>query len=298
MLAILLKILSVIGIILLILLGIVLLLLLLVLFFPITYKIYGNKKAEDILARIKADWLFGFLRLRFYYPDPGNVLVKLLCFTIYDSKAESVPSEGKSEVQQKPQETNENPSPSGDEKQQPATNNATVTDMEAAPNNHSEKEKKSLKQLILEKYDKIKYTIQKIYDKIKHILENISFYKELFMEEETKALLGHARKRLVKIVRKIFPKKLKADLLYGADSPDTTGYVLAAYSVLIPNIRKPYYIHFTPDFSQAILEGEIDAKGHITVFSILINVLAVVLDKRLRRLIHKIKRHSLKQKKS
>ena len=82
--AIILKILSILGIILLVLLGILLVAILLILFFPITYKAYGKKEADNISAWVKANWLFGLVRLRFAYPEPGNVTVKALFFTIYD----------------------------------------------------------------------------------------------------------------------------------------------------------------------------------------------------------------------
>lgn len=307
MLAILLKILSIIGIVLLILLGIILVLLILVLFFPITYKIHGNKKAEDIIAKIKINWLFGLLRFRFLYPEPGNAVVKFLCFKIYDSKKE--PKNNKrvpKSTETKPSSTKEatEDDVSADAKEPDIPNqvvseiNISETDAIEQDSFTNTNEKKSILQRISEKYNKIKYTIQKIYDKMKYILRNILYYKELLQEEETKALLKHAWTRLVKILKRICPKKLKADILFGAETPDTTGYVMAVYGMLLPHIRKPCDITFTPDFSQAVLEGEINAKGNITVFCILINLLPVLFDKRLRILIHKIKKYQAKQNKA
>lgn len=303
MLAILLKILSIIGIVLLILLGIILVLLLLVLFVPITYKIYGNKKSEDIRAKIKTNWLFGLLRFRFLYPEPGNAVVKFLCFKIYDSKKEPTTNK-KSLKAAEPKSSHAEEEVSEDAKE-PVVPNQVVSEINISETDALEQdfltdtnEKKSIFQRISEKYNKIKYTIQKIYDKIKYILKNISYYKDLLQEEETKALLKYAWTRLVKILKRICPKKLKADILFGAESPDTTGYVMAVYGMLLPHIRKPCDINFTPDFSQAVLEGEINAKGSITVFCILINVLPVLFDKRLRILIHKIKKYQAKQNKA
>ena len=86
MLDIILKILCVLGIVLLVLLGVVLVTLLLVLFFPVSYRLQGKKNSRELTALAKVSWLFGLLRLRYCYPEPGNIVVKLLCFTVYDSK--------------------------------------------------------------------------------------------------------------------------------------------------------------------------------------------------------------------
>ena len=79
-----LSVLRIIGLVLLILLGIILFLLLLILFMPIVYRIRGEKQ-EEIKAEAKVRWLFGLLRVSFVYPDPGQLQVKVLCFTVYDS---------------------------------------------------------------------------------------------------------------------------------------------------------------------------------------------------------------------
>jgi len=77
-----LKILAVLGVLLLILLGAVLLLLLLVLFVPVTYKVKGVKNSEKAELSARARWMFGLLRVRYAYPEPGRLTVKILWFTL------------------------------------------------------------------------------------------------------------------------------------------------------------------------------------------------------------------------
>ena len=89
MLAIILKLLSILGIVLLILLGVGLITLLLILFFPIGYCIDGVKDPQTTRLKIKVRWLFGLLRGGVIYPRPGQLVVKLLWFTLFDSKAAS-----------------------------------------------------------------------------------------------------------------------------------------------------------------------------------------------------------------
>lgn len=80
-----LRILVVLGIILLFLLGLLLCALLLVLFFPITYRISGEKSATALSVDVRANWLFHLLRVRYAYPEPGALKVKLLWITLFDS---------------------------------------------------------------------------------------------------------------------------------------------------------------------------------------------------------------------
>ncbi len=322
MLAILFNILSVLGIILLVLLGILLIVLLLVLFVPISYRIYGSKNTEAMLVKINVNWLFGLLRIRFVYPEPGKVVAKLLCFTIYDSSAskEKLESKKTDSVEKKKQSDADEAekevcwesltiSESSDGSEEGHTQNVSTGKISgsdhcgAATENAASGDTKNIesdklsffqdiKQYILKKYEKIKYTILRIYDKIKKILENLAFYKELLQEEDTKALLRHAKRRVMGILKKLRPRRLKAEILFGTGSPDTTGYVLGVYGILSPQFRKPCYVNLTPDFTQAVFRGELDAAGYITVFCILSNGILLLLDKRLRMLIHKIKKHN------
>ena len=291
MLAIILTVLSIIGIILLILLGVLVLILLLVLVFPISYKIRGNKTKENIFVSLKAKWLFGFIRVKYDYPKPGTVKVKLLFFDLLKKKEES--EKTSTETINKSLEKQE----SGNVKEKPQNDNLekepaeAVTTLEAS-DVEDKSTKKSLRRKILEKYENIKYTIKKIYDKIKHIWENICFYKELLFHDDTKELIKHAFKRVGNILKKLKPKKLKADILFGTGEPDTTGYALGVYGILSPHIHKPSYVNLTPDFENKVIEGTIEAKGHIMIFTVLSNAVKLLLDKRLRRLYSKIKKHN------
>ena len=319
MLDIILKILSVLGIILLVLLAILLVAVLLILFFPITYKIFGKKKAEEMQAYVKANWLFGLLRVRFFYPDPGNIIVKILWFTVFDSSKTAKEEKAKEEASDANSDEKTSGKKSASEKNSSQENSAKSTPTSNDTNSQIEKlelsevdgiqtedtketsqnsgneqanpAKQTLSERILAKYEKIKCTILKIYDKIKDIAENIAFYKALFQDEQTVGLLNHALSRLGHILKSIRPRKLKGEILLGTGSPDTAGYAYGIYGMASAWLGNGICV--TPDFTQAILEGEIYGAGHITVFKLLWHSLRVVLDKRLQLLIHRIKTHKI-----
>ena len=298
------KILGVLGIILLILLCVIIVLLLLVLFYPVTYRVAGTKNSEAIKIKVKINWLLGLLRGRFLYPEPGNFVVKLLWFTLYDSSLASKEDGAKENVNekaQKVQSVEREATPKDAELEPDITEDRRTQEIQAdniSENVTTEPEEtntspKGIKGFLTAKYEKIKYTILKIYDKIKHIWENFTFYRDLWKDEQTQKLLEHAIFRLKKILRNIRPRRLKADIVFGTGEPDTTGYALAVYGILSPMLGK--HVNITPDFEQSILQGEFYMAGHITIFQVIFHSLMIVFDKRLRLLKARLDKHKRQQ---
>lgn len=374
MLDIILKILPVLGTILLILILLLLAALLLVLFFPVTYRLRGRKEGMDASPdaawqfSAKLDWLFGLLRVRYFFPEPGILKVKLLCFKLYEAKlppdGEGEEGHSKEEGQSKEKKHSKDKKYSKGKKQpkeekhskkethpvkesasaekdgsggesepgakgtiscehvgvpesercqgakvlgaeesrreepqpeKPAgEGKAGAEESEGEGNAGAEdaegEEKASTEEPgggILEKFQKIKYTICGIYDKIKEIWKNISYYSALLQEENTKQLYGYACQRLTKILKNIRPRRIRADILFGTGSPDTTGYVFGLYCMFYPALGAGCVV--TPDFERAVLEGRLEISGHITLFVLGVNLARLMLDKRLRLFISKLK---------
>ena len=132
-------------------------------------------------------------------------------------------------------------------------------------------------------------------DKIKNILENIAFYKNLWNDPDTQGLLKHAGKRFGHIWKRLRPRKLTVNATVGTGSPDTTGYLYGIYGMVLPKLGKGICI--TPDFEQAILEGDFKASGHFTAACVLFHSVRLLLDRRLRELLHKIRQYQKTQKK-
>lgn len=326
MMSIAIKILSILGILFLCLLGLVLLAFLLVLFFPIQYRVTGRKNEKKINLSVRVSWLFGLLRILFDFPDPGNILVKVLPITVFDSgklfgegtedgdKGDKNERKNKAEKKKSVENQSEiTASGEGFEKSESSENTDKIgktstdqTGQEAelqkekndqpgqdntvsqGQNDRDSQENISKKKGgFFKKFEKIKYTIRNIYDKIKNVWENISYYIELLRDEETKQLFNHAMFRIGKILKSIRPRKIRGNILFGTGAPDTTGYAYGVYGMLSPFIGDKLIV--TPDFTQTILEGEIYIAGHITIFTILWNGLKLLLDKKLRRFMKKMK---------
>ena len=320
MLTILFKILSILGILLLILLGIALVVILLVLFFPVCYKMSGKKNAEETQFAAKIKWLFGLVRVSYSYPVPGKLLAKVLFFTVYDSsekKKNSAPGEDthaapERDITEEARETSRTSEPSDASetsgqtllshdsdiaKTDPATDTEASADAKISveENPPVPQQETSTFGKIAGFFEKIRYTIRKICDKIKYILKNISFYRELWNDPDTKGLLQHAGKRIGHILKRLRPRKLNVNARAGTGSPDTTGYLYGIYGMILPKLGKGVCI--TPDFEQAILEGDFKASGHFTVACVLFHSARLLLDKRLQQLKLKIRTFQKNQKK-
>ncbi len=380
MLDMILQILAVLGIILLVLLAVFLTIVFLVLFFPVTYRIYGKKDEDGIRCSAKVKWLFGLLRARYSYPEWGHLTVKALCFTLFDAaipgdgmpKEERVFGETKKKAHRATKTKKEkNPTKvknttkvkditkekkvtrekntiaaesaveqgirndskmtdamksdciradgieSDSKKEDSIESNsksedgietiskkeegigATDLDMagadadsvgeEAAEALDSSEENNRAKGIgkIFLKFHKIKYTIYRIYDKIKKIWKNISYYIELLKEEETKQIFQYALFRSGKIWKHVRPRHIKADILFGTGSPDTTGYLYGAYCIVSSVMGISILV--TPDFEQAVFQGEVDVSGHITIWVLVWNGCKLLLDKKLRKFLKKLK---------
>lgn len=278
------SVLNILGIILLILLGLLAGILFLVLFFPLSYRVCGEKSGQGFWLTVKFHWLFGFLRGNCRYPEPGRIKVKALCFTLVDQKLEPDPKkrEGAEKEAGRKAKKKRRKKKSGQKRgggqidaeanqgdgEEPGGNRSGEGDAlekgvsgektspaESAPSAEGLSSGENLSGI-----GKIKRTICNLYDKIKEIWENIAYYRELFTV---------SAEALIKVLKSIRPRRIKADIRFGTGAPDTTGYVYGAYCMAAAGSRMAVWV--TPDFDEKVLEGEFDISGRITLWVLLVN---------------------------
>lgn len=332
MLTVVLSVLRVIGLILLIVLGIVLGLLLLVLFMPIVYKVHADKQegtglnTDGLTAYAKVRWFFGLIRASYCYPDPGNAVVKVLFFTVYDSGKETDEKTdreaeqetgkksgrkfGKKSEKAKKLRTEDKQGETSEESQAEIQADFVKTEVVEGPRTDTaqgmaedwiDQEKVSEHEAAWEeiraklrgeepesKFDKIIYTFRNTCDKISDIRENISYYRNVLEDEQTKRLFHHLLLRVGRTLKNIRPRKLQADIRFGTGAPDTTGYLFGLYGMFAYSLGKHFIL--TPDFERAALEGSFYARGHIMPVQVLWHGLMLVLDKKLWDFIARVKR--------
>lgn len=138
-----------------------------------------------------------------------------------------------------------------------------------------------------DKLNKIVNKITSVYNKVKDVILNIKYYLDILQEEDTKAMIQITLDALLDILKKLRPRKLIANAKIGFDTPDTTGKLYGLYWMFKPALGE--HVILEPVFEEKVIEGDIFFKGRITVFTILVNALKVVLDKRFKPLINKFK---------
>ena len=290
---ILLQILAIIGIIVLILVGILILLIGLVLFAPIRYRVEGeiDTTTKTYLGSGKATWLLHIISVTGGYPKPGTITIKIFGYPYKiiplgmseDTEKEDV-TETKTSDENITEEntTDENASAkSKDEVNTADNNNEQIKEKEPVADT---REKSSSEKW----YNKIIYTIRKLCDKIKEIWNTIQYYKDILDDKQTRLFMERSKKRIFKLLKAITPRHLQGQLQIGTGSPDTTGYLMAIYGMLVPYLDKQFTIQ--PDFETAVCVGKITAKGRIFLWTALIVVIGFATDKHLSVLQRKLKR--------
>ena len=275
-----LEILKWIGIVLLYLLLILLVVLLLVLFLPIKYYGEGTYNNEQRYALFKARWFWGLVSVKASFPQKPYLSVKVLWIELLKKQQEEAVKEEVPKTQRTEEKAAEKQSKIQTEKQleKPIEKNSE----KAAEKKPEPKEDASTQK------DEQQETKEPIFDKWIGIKEKIQYYIGIFNEQDTKELLAHCRVRIIKILKSIRPRKITFRGTVGFALPDTTGYLYGGYCMISSYLGK--HVILTPDFEKEIMDVTGSLKGHITVFVLAWNALQVYFDKRLMRLIAKLKK--------
>ena len=125
-------------------------------------------------------------------------------------------------------------------------------------------------------------------EKLQKIKEEVIFYKELWEDGNAKPFVQSALARVFHVVKNLLPRKVSGKLLFGAATPDVTGYVYGVYCMLRSTWPKRFPLEFSPDFESQVLEGELMIKGRFCIFTILVDALRIWFDKRLKILRSKL----------
>lgn len=122
-------------------------------------------------------------------------------------------------------------------------------------------------------------------------LEGFVRFVRIILLEENRELYLRTARRLWKALRPALPRRVRASLTVGTGSPDTTGYLCAAYGVMQPFIgRKRYAVTLDADFEHRVVQGYIEASGRIYVYRIVAAVVRILTDRQFRVLISSLRR--------
>lgn len=121
---------------------------------------------------------------------------------------------------------------------------------------------------------------RKIYGKIKkgvNLIQSDEFSQSLLL----------FRKKFVKLVIALLPKRSKVSGSLGFENPETTGKVCAYLGMLYPLLPKG--VNVVGDFENPTIDVHAKIKGHIFIYQILFIVISFVLNRNVRALLKMIK---------
>ena len=277
-----LEILKWIGIVLLVLLLILLCVLLLVLFLPIKYYGEGtyNDKQQYVLFKVR--WFFGLVRVKATFPQKPYLSVKILWMELLKPKKEAQESGEAFAENGFVQEAQDGILPSEKASEESAGAKLTPEDKNTTQeSSFTSGEYQSVPE------DEVKEK-EPILNKVLGIKEKIKYYIGVVNEPETKEVIAHCKSRLLKVLKSICPRKIRFRGTVGFATPDTTGYLYGGYCMISSYLGKDVIL--IPDFEQEIVDVTGSIKGRTNVFVLGWNALRIYLDKRLMRLIRKLKK--------
>lgn len=307
MISILLIILKIIGITLLVIFGLFLLLLLIVLFVPVRYRFKGNYD-DSFHCKGKITWLLHFVSIKIEVEKEVVTSIRILGIplSVFLKKKKEDVSQAESERSVKKEQTQVKTVEQIEEKQQETVIEETVLDDTVESAEETQTKKISFVQKIANKilniYNSIKQKIQDIIEKIKNVIAKIKDfirnikgkkkqlkrYLKILQSDTTKAAFALCKNKIFKMLKHIFPRKLHADITFGFEDPATTGYTLAVYGMLPAFVGRNIILH--PDFDKQIFQGNFKVKGAIRAWTLLYQVLCILMDKNCRKLYHIVKK--------
>lgn len=311
--SILLTVLKIIGIILLVILGIICL----VLFVPLRYRGNGSYNSDGLNISVRVSWLLHIISVRIGYEgkDAPHIKARVFGITLYDNlkvnkKEKKSKTKNKKKEQAEEKEENddiydiqaasfEEPVPDVSESYNEENSDETFGDFDVneSSSDTAEPQKEKFTQKLTKIVKKlvdfvrnIKYTFQKICDTIADIRANVNYYLNVLKQDSTKAAFNSCKTQLLRVFKRIAPKKFRVNLHLGFDDPYILGEIMSVWGMLYPFHEGR--INIDPDFDHKIIEADFFIKGHISLFVFIRAALIILFDKNIRKLYRQITKKS------
>ena len=282
MLSVLFIILKIIGIVLLAIVILLLLLFFCILFVPARYRITGSYE-ETFVCKAKITWLLHFIVVKINVEKETVTSIRILGIPL------SVFLRKKNEPAVEKQKTNK-PAVEKQKTNKPVVEKQNINKPQHDANGDKETDT-SCKSEKITFFKKIKSKIQKIIDLFNSIINQIKLfftdikekkdrikrYLSILKSDAAKASFLLCKKKLFKMFKHFIPRKMHANITYGLSDPADTGYILVLYSMLPEAFGKKVVLY--PDFNQAVFKCDFRMKGLIRMWTLLHQILSVILDK-------------------
>ncbi len=133
------------------------------------------------------------------------------------------------------------------------------------------------------------YKNKEICDKINKLYRKVRHLKDTSDDVRFERSFSLASNEVLRILKAVRPRYIKADILFGADDPSLTGEAAGIASVLSIGYEK--HLILTPDFDRKVLTGEVIIRGHLMMITVLIVLWKLYFNRDIRWVLREIKRN-------
>lgn len=134
-------------------------------------------------------------------------------------------------------------------------------------------------------FAKLKFFFKGICDKLKTIKAKKEEIQTWISDENNRKSVRLFFKQVKKLIRHLYPRNGKGEVVFGFDDPYMTGQVLTAVSAVYPFIYKQIDIY--PVFDRPVFTAEGHFKGRVRAGTLLLIAGRMLLDKNFRSLLRK-----------
>lgn len=274
------------GIVLLCILLLLLALVLCILFVPVRYRI-SVQCTDQWRAWGNVSWLLYIFKLSFDTTAEQGVRLRIFGIPVSRDKRRKSPKSTKKRRKKKEAPSIREKMPSETHKNLPgkSAGEAEVQKSlqpEARKNTHRDKPevRKSTQPESREKmrngwWSRIRKRLGALYGRIKKTILSIRdiFVKIKAVDREELEMIRLLLQKTGRLLKHIFPKKLRGWIHFGTSDPALTGEILGALGVFFAMYGQG--IRVTPDFEQSVFEGEAEIKGSLMGIVLLLLIIQV-----------------------
>lgn len=309
MLSVILLILKIIGIIIIVLLGILLFLLLIILFVPIRYRV-KVEHGDAFILNGGVSWLLHLVHGRISWLDgKRRIWIRIMGILIYDSqraprdkrrkaKQDLSDDEDRTDVDRTDVDRTDVDRTDMDSTENIRPSSKSVSDIDIESKNEAveqstEEEEHSREAIFTRIYTRIKNKLISFFKAIKNkiikiiqgflkVKNKLGLILDFINDDINKRGFHFTYKTLKRLLRHILPRRLRSKLIFGTGDPCSTGQALGIFGILYGIYGNNLQI--TPDFENKVLIGSHYARGRIRIWTLLIIVIKLLLDKRFKEL--------------
>lgn len=136
------------------------------------------------------------------------------------------------------------------------------------------------------RFNRIRNGIESKIKQLKKLLNKKDSLLRVYHSKRFDVAIKDVKKYMKGLWQIIKPKKIKGWIHFGMDDPATTGEIAGILACMLPLYDDK--ISVVPDFEAACLEGRLEGKGKIILFSVLILFLKIIWNKNLIKVTKKV----------